>query len=133
MYLDLQHFLKPEEHPMTNRRTVTVNSETSGIALMAVGSPMELGVELDREHYDGQPQLYAVQTDDAICHPLDLSGELSQAWEILQALEHAMKQHRLMDGDSEFTNLQRQAYETVRSSQRMLAYLYDQQFELWDN
>ena len=118
---------------MTNRRTVTVSSKTSGIALMAVGVPMELGVELDNEHYDGQPQLYAVQTDDSICHPLDFSGELSQSWEMLQALEHAMQQHLLMDGDSEFTNLQRQAYETVRSAQRTLAYLYDRQFELWDN
>ena len=44
-----------------------------------------------------------------------------------------MQQHPLMDGDSEFTNLQRQAYETVRSAQRTLAYLYDRQFELWDN
>lgn len=117
---------------MTNRKTVTIGSKTGGITRMAVGSPVELGVEVGSGHYDGRLQLYAVQTDDAICHPLDFSGELSQSWEMLQALEQAMKQHPLMDGDSEFTSLQRQAYETVRSTQRTLAYLYDRQFELWD-
>ena len=94
------------------------------------GRPLRLAVADDE---DGRTVLYAHEDRyEAACHPVDLTGDLHEAWVVLRGLEDALRRHPITEREDELAKFHQQAVDAVNAAQKAVGRAWAGQTTWWD-